>query len=98
MEPNDLDVIPNKNTSVNEAYTLDFNKIYFNCHLESIEHFDDSGADLGAGCRGCAKKKTVWFIGVEVEQETSTPPPKKNPGSAPIIEVLLGSLSFSPGV
>ena len=26
------------------------------------------------------KKKTMWFIGVEVEQ--STPPPKKNPGSA----------------
>ena len=29
------------------------------------------------------KKKTMWFIGVEVEQETSAPPPKKNPGSAP---------------
>ena len=29
------------------------------------------------------KKKTLWFIGVEVEQETSAPPPKKNPGSAP---------------
>ena len=33
-------------------------------------------------------KKTMWFIGVEVEQETSAPPPppshpKKNPGSAP---------------
>ena len=58
-----------------------------------------SGADLGGGCRGCApspemtcgfliqlvfcKKKTMWFIGVEVEQETSAPPPKKNPGSAP---------------
>ena len=25
----------------------------------------------------------MWFIGVEVEQETSIPPPKKNPGSAP---------------
>ena len=24
----------------------------------------------------------MWFIG-EVEQETSAPPPKKNPGSAP---------------
>ena len=63
----------------------------------------ESGADLGEGCRGCApppspsemtcgfliqlvfckKKKTMWFIGVEVEQETSAPPPKKNPGSAP---------------
>ena len=29
------------------------------------------------------KKKTMWFIGVEVEQKTSAPPPKKNPGSAP---------------
>ena len=25
----------------------------------------------------------MWFIGVEVEQETSAPPPKENPGSAP---------------
>ena len=25
----------------------------------------------------------MWFIAVEVEQETSAPPPKKNPGSAP---------------
>ena len=25
----------------------------------------------------------MWFIGVEVEQETSAPPPKKNPGPAP---------------
>ena len=31
----------------------------------------------------CKKKKTTWFIGVEVEQETSAPPPKKNSGSAP---------------
>ena len=31
------------------------------------------------------KKKPMWFIGVEVEQETSAPPPKKNPGSAPVI-------------
>ena len=31
----------------------------------------------------CKKKKTMWFIGVEVEQETSAPPPKKNSGSAP---------------
>ena len=28
----------------------------------------------------------MWFIGVEVEQETSAPPPKKNPGSAPDLE------------
>ena len=25
----------------------------------------------------------MWFIGVEVEKETSAPPPKENPGSAP---------------
>ena len=25
----------------------------------------------------------MWFIGVEVEEETSAPPPKKNPGSTP---------------
>ena len=25
----------------------------------------------------------MWFIGVQVEQETSAAPPKKNPGSAP---------------
>ena len=48
-----------------------------------------TGADLGGGCRGCnwysaKKKKTMWFIGVEVEQETSVPPPEKNPGSAPV--------------
>ena len=28
----------------------------------------------------------MWFIGVEVEQETSAPAPqKKNPGSAPAV-------------
>ena len=32
----------------------------------------------------CKIKKTMWFIGVEVEQQTSAPPPKKNPGSAPV--------------
>ena len=26
----------------------------------------------------------MWLIGVEAEQETSAPPPKKNPGSAPV--------------
>ena len=31
------------------------------------------------------QKKTMCFIGVEVEQETSAPPPKKNPGSAPVL-------------
>ena len=23
----------------------------------------------------------MWFVGVQVEQETNAPPPKKNPGS-----------------
>ena len=27
----------------------------------------------------------MWFIGVELEQETSAPPPKKDPGSAPAL-------------
>ena len=53
--------------------------------------------DLGRGGGGagfliqlvfCKKKKTMWFIGVEVEQETSAPPPKKNPGSAPVPTTL----------
>ena len=26
----------------------------------------------------------MWFIGVEIEQETNASPPKKNPGSAPL--------------
>ena len=27
----------------------------------------------------------MWFIVVEVERETTAPPPKKNPGSAPAL-------------
>ena len=34
----------------------------------------------------CKKKKTMWFFGVEVEKETSAPPPNQNPGSAPDVE------------
>ena len=40
----------------------------------------------------------MWFIGVEVEQETSAPPPKKNPGSAPELAInwpLLGCVQSS---
>ena len=33
----------------------------------------------------------MWFIGVEVEQETSAPPPKKNPRSAPGITGLMAT-------
>ena len=74
--------------SIRETWMLRYKQLY-------------TGADLEGGCRGCApspeitcgfliqlvfcKKKTMWFIGVEVEQETSAPPPKKNPGSAPAI-------------
>ena len=36
----------------------------------------------------------MWFIGVEVEQETSAPPPKKNPESAPDILHLKKSITF----
>ena len=28
----------------------------------------------------------MWFIGVEVVRETSAPPPKNNPGSAPVLD------------
>ena len=36
----------------------------------------------------------MWFIGVEVEQETSAPPPKKNPGSAPDNSARASRFSF----
>ena len=29
----------------------------------------------------------MWFIGVEEEQETSGPPPKKSPGSAAVTRI-----------
>ena len=44
----------------------------------------------------CKKKKTMWFIGVEVEQETSAPPPKKNPGSAPVNRSPIWCMAFVP--
>ena len=31
----------------------------------------------------------MWFIGVEIEQETSAPPPKKSPGSAPELSLQI---------
>ena len=35
---------------------------------------------------GILQKKYIymWFISIAVEQETSAPPPKKSPGSAPV--------------
>ena len=36
----------------------------------------------------------MWFIGVEVERETTAPPPKKNPGSAPAGMADIGSAVF----
>ena len=44
----------------------------------------------------CQKKKTRWFIGVEVEQETSAPPPKKNPGSTPVNRSPIWCMAFVP--
>ena len=35
---------------------------------------------------GILQKKTMWFIGVEVEQETSATPPKNNPGSSSVYD------------
>ena len=43
------------------------------------------------------EKKTMWFTGVEVEQETSAPPPKKNPGSAPESRSIVWSRSRIEG-
>ena len=42
----------------------------------------------------------MWFIGVEVEQETSAPPPKKNPGSAPVDGQVLffGEIQITEGL
>ena len=37
----------------------------------------------------------MWFIGVEVEQETSAHPPKKNPGSAPVQVTLVSKAKSS---
>ena len=37
---------------------------------------------------GILQKKNVVYPGAEVEQQTSAPPPKKNPGSAPAITYL----------
>ena len=34
------------------------------------------------------KKKTMWYIGVEVELETSKLPPRKNPGSASVTALM----------
>ena len=31
----------------------------------------------------------MWSIGVEAEEETSAPHPKKNPGSAPVYDEML---------
>ena len=37
----------------------------------------------------------MWFIGVEVEQETSAPPPEKNPGSAPVLVTTVIVVAFN---
>ena len=43
----------------------------------------------------CKKTKPLWFIGVEVEQELSAPPPKKNPGSTPAIYITVTSSTIT---
>ena len=40
------------------------------------------------------KNKTMWFIGVEVEQETSAPPPKKKGIQSTMIFKKHGSLKI----
>ena len=30
----------------------------------------------------------MWYIGVEAELGTSTPPPRKNPGSTPVTALM----------
>ena len=37
------------------------------------------------------KKKTMWFIGVEVEQKTRAPPPKKNL-DPPLVHAAISTL------
>ena len=37
----------------------------------------------------------MWFIGVDVEQETSAPPPENNPGSAPALQAIM--ITFKNG-
>ena len=43
----------------------------------------------------CKKKKTMWFIGVEAEQETSAPPPKKKILDPPLILVAMKEKGLS---
>ena len=50
-------------------------------HTPPLPPRDDRGFSNTTGI--LPKKKTMWFIGVEEEQETSAPPPKKNPESTP---------------
>ena len=46
------------------------------------------------------KKKTMWFIGVEVEQETSAPPPKKKSWIRPwiISKILIYIVHFARSI
>ena len=64
-------------------------KITWQCKSTS-----SAGADLGGGCRGCAPppEMTCGFLIqlvfckkklCDLLEETSAPPPKKNPGSTP---------------
>ena len=62
-----------------------------------------SRADLGGGCRGCAPPEMTCGFLIQLVfckkklcdllEETSAPPPKKNPGSAPVCCSLKTSTS-----
>ena len=41
---------------------------------------------------GILPKKTMWFIGVEVEQETSAPPPLKKSWIRPCTEIVFRNM------
>ena len=67
-----------------------YNDTFTNQRTNSF-HIDEGGKtnqlsfdDLWfSNTTGILQKKTMWLIGVELEQEMSAPPPKKNPGSTP---------------
>ena len=54
-------------------------------------HRGDLRFSTATGILRKKKKKTMWFIGVEVEQETNAPLPTKNPGSAPVCAKALST-------
>ena len=65
---------------------------FFDQYVQVLIRFKGGSRERVSNTTGILpKKKTMWFIGVEVEQETSAPPPKKNPGSAPAFKKCIRS-------